>query len=164
LKVLIGVKDSTTQCDILSRKIMPRLKVLMIADRDVYKDIVRIPEIHRVDRNGNIIEEATICWIRGTPKKSVVTLRGFQRSSAPEIRMDERTRLRLGVDSGESYDFEFKHAGMWGQLKWAWRASETGYQVASRLAVIGLVLGILAFLPVLHDWLIWLCERVRSIL
>jgi hypothetical protein len=143
---------------------MPILRVLPIADRDVYKDIVRIPEAHRVDKKGKTIEEATVCWVHGTPKKHVVTVRGFQLSSAPEIRMDDRSRGRLGVRSGESYPFEFTRAGICGQLWWAWSASETGYKVASRLALIGLLLGVLAFIPILQDWLKGLWEWAKPIL
>jgi hypothetical protein len=132
---------------------MPKLTVHELAKEDVYKDLVRIPECHRLDESGNRIEESTVCWIRGTPKESVATLRGFQHSKGPEIHMDDRTRNRLGVELGRSYNFTFSKARWWGQLRWAWCASETGYQIASRLAVIGLLLGILAFLPLLVDWL-----------
>jgi hypothetical protein len=115
--------------------------------------IVRIPEIHRTDRNGKTIEESTVCWIDGTPERSVAVLRGYQQSTDAEIHMDDRTRARLGVKLGHPYDFRFKQAGFCGQLKWAWKASETGYRVASRLGVIGLIVGVLAFIPVLVDWI-----------
>ena len=110
---------------------MPMLEVRMLAQEDVYKDLVRIPECKRFDESGNEIEESTICWIRGAPKESVATLRGFQNSVDPKIYMDERTRNRLGVELGESYNFTFRKAGLWGQLRWAWCASETGYQIAT---------------------------------
>lgn len=132
---------------------MPRLKVCQIEEADVYKDIVRIPELHRTDREGKPIEESTVCWINGTPQRSVAVLRGYQKSANAEIHMDERTRNRLGVQLDHSYDFRFKKAGFCGQLKWAWKASETGYRVASRLGVIGLIVGLLAFIPVLVDWI-----------
>jgi hypothetical protein len=132
-----------------------------IEEEDVYKDIVRIPEVHRIDRNGKPIEESTVCWIYGTPHRSIAVLRGYQKSINAEIYMDERTRNRLGVKAGESYEFRFKRARLWGQLIWAWKASETGYRVASRLAVIGLILGLLAFIPVLIDWgkSLWACLK-----
>jgi hypothetical protein len=89
---------------------MPKLKIYPIAEEDVYKDIVRIPEVHRIDRNGNPIEESTVCWIYGTPHRSTAVLRGYQKSVNAEIHMDERTRNRLGVKAGESYEFKFKRA------------------------------------------------------
>jgi hypothetical protein len=132
---------------------MPRLKVRPIPEEDIYKDIVRVPEIHRIDKNGKTIEESTPCWIDGTSRSSVAVLRGYQKSANAEIHMDDRMRGRLGVQTNESYEFKFRRAGWRGQLLWAWNASETGYRVASRLAVIGLILGLLAFVPVLADWL-----------
>lgn len=138
---------------------MPKLKVRQIPEQDVYKDIVRIPEVHRIDKKGNTIEESTACWIKGAPRSSVAVLRGYQMSDSAEIHMDDRTRNRLGVQLDELHDFRFRPAGLWGQLVWAWKASETGYRVASRLAVIGLILGVLAFIPVLADWVksLWSC-------
>jgi hypothetical protein len=140
---------------------MPKLKVRQIPEEDVYKDIVRIPEGYRIDKKGNTIEESTACWIGGAPRRSVAVLRGWQRSTSAEIHMDEKTRNRLGVQLDECYDFRFRPAGQWGQLLWAWNASETGYRVASRLAVIGLMLGVLALIPVFWDWakLVWHCNE-----
>lgn len=130
---------------------MPRLKVCQIEKIDVYKDIVRVPEVHRADERGKPIEESAVCWISGTPQRSLAVLRGYLESTNAEIHMDDRTRTLLGVRLHESYDFRFKKARFWGQLKWAWKASETGYRVASRLAVIGLTLGVLAFIPVVKN-------------
>jgi hypothetical protein len=139
---------------------MPTLKVCRLCEEDVYKDMVRIPEVYRLDKNGKTIEESTVCWIRGAPHVSVAVLRGYQKCPvSPEIHMDERTRSRLGVKVDELHEFEFETAGLWGELVWAWKASETGYRVASRLAVIGLILGILAFIPVLCDLIKWLFEH-----
>jgi hypothetical protein len=139
---------------------MPRLEVRPISGEDIYKDTVQIPEVHRTDKNVKTIEEATVCLIGGTPRASFVVLRGYRESTKAEIHMDERTRHRLGdIKVGESYDFTFQPAGLIGELRWAWNASETGYRVASRLAVIGLILGLLAFIPVLVDWMkaLWSC-------
>ncbi len=143
---------------------MPRLKVRQIPDEDVYKDMVRIAEVYRIDKDGDPIEESTVCWIDGTPQSTVAVLRGYQKSADAEIHMDERTRHRLGVQIDETHEFAFRRAGIWGQLRWAWDASETGYRVASRLAVIGFILGLLAFIPVLKDLVasLWRClSRVR---
>jgi hypothetical protein len=132
---------------------MPTLKVCKIDEEDVYKDIARVPEKHRTDTKGRLLEESTVCRIDGTTHSSFVVLRGYQESSNAEIHMDDRTRNRLGVELDKCYDFRFKPVGLCGQLKWAWKASETGYRVASRLAIIGLGLGLLAFIPVLFDWI-----------
>jgi hypothetical protein len=143
---------------------MPTLEVRSLSNEDVYKDLVRIPENFRKDKDGKTIEESTVCWIHGAPRVSLAVLRGYQKQpNGPEIHMDDRTRNRLGVHLGESYEFEFKVAGLWGELKWAWRASETGYRVASRLAIVGLILGLLAFLPVFWDLLNWLMKQLVKI-
>jgi hypothetical protein len=136
---------------------MPKLKVRPIPEEDVYRDIVRIPEVYRTDKKGKTIEESKVCRIEGTPRSSYAVLRGYQISSNAEIHMDERTRNRLGVQLDELHDFKFRPAGLWGELDWALNASETGYRVASRLAIIGFILGVLAFIPVLADWakLLW---------
>lgn len=130
---------------------MPALKVRRLPDDDTYKDIVRIAEVHRVDKDGETIEESTVCWIGGSPHSALAVLRGYQDSDRAEIHMDDRTRSRLGVRLDEVHEFDFRRAGLWGQLRWAWNASETGYRVASRLAVVGLILGVLAFLPILVE-------------
>lgn len=79
---------------------MPKLTVCEISKDDVYKDIVRIPEPHRVDRHGKTIEEATVCWIDGVPRRKPVILRGYKKSNNPEMHVDERTRNRLGIRLG----------------------------------------------------------------
>lgn len=143
---------------------MPKLKVFRIAKEDVYKDIVRIPETHRTDKNGNTIEESTVCGVSGTPKTSFVVLRGYEDSTEAEIHMDDSTRIRLGVKLHETYDFQFKPARFSGQLRWAWKASETGYRVASRLGIAGFILGVLSLLlalPPFVDWIKDLICRLR---
>jgi hypothetical protein len=130
-----------------SKAQMPRLKVRPIAAEDVYKDIIRIPEKYRTDKKGKPIEESTACWIEGVPIRSIAVLRGLKTPNgeeAPEeIHMDERTRSRLGVQVDETYDFTFVPAGLRGQLVWAWSASETGHRVSTRIALIGLILGVI---------------------
>ncbi len=138
---------------------MLKLKVRPMPEEDVYKDIVRVPEAYRIDKKGRTIEESKVCRIEGTPRSSYAVLRGYQKSSDAEIHMDERTRSRLGVQLDDIHDFKFSPAGLCGELAWALNASETGYRVASRLAVIGFILGVLAFMPVLADWAksLWHC-------
>jgi hypothetical protein len=127
---------------------MPRLEVHQLPKDDVYKDIVRVNERHRRDRQGNPIKEGRVCRVIANQRRCFAVLRGYEDSDTPRIRMDDFTRKeRLGLDVDKSYDFEFRPAGLIGQLRWAWNAAEMGYQVASRIAVMGLVLGCLAFIP-----------------
>jgi hypothetical protein len=67
--------------------------------------------------------------------------------------MDEVTRKRLDIDKARSARFELEPVGWWGEFRWAWSATEIGYRIASRLGLLGLVLGIIAFLPELIKWL-----------
>ena len=62
--------------------------------------------------------------------------------------MDDFTRGpdKLDVNQDQQYDFEFKPAGFCGGVLWAWNATEMGYRIASRIAVISLVSGLLALL------------------
>ena len=39
------------------------LEVHQLREEDVYKDMVRIPEVHRKDANGERIKESSICRI-----------------------------------------------------------------------------------------------------
>lgn len=141
-----------------------KIESLPSCKRGCDKDIVRIPETHRTDKNGNTIEESTVCGVSGTPKTSFVVLRGYQDSTEAEIHMDDSTRIRLGVKLYETYDFQFKPARFYGQLRWAWKASETGYRVASRLGIAGFMLGVLSLLlalPPIVDWIKDLICRLR---
>lgn len=150
---------------------MPRLEVHQLADDDVYRDIIRVNAAHRKNEKGEAIKEGRVILIRGNGRKCFAVLRGYQASSEPRIYMDEFTRTdKLGVRWLEPYEFEFKPVGLIGQLRWAWNATEMGYQVASRLAVLGFIMGILGLMlgiaPLL-DWPKWiafwrcLCGFVR---
>src|SRR5436190_16509387 len=116
---------------------MPKLTVCPLLREDVYKDIVRVSEECRFDSSKNLIEESTVCWIGGTPKKGLAILRGKRDGPGDQILMDERTRTRLGVCPNQSYEFRFRKAGLWGRLKWGLNASETSYRVAAEMAVVG---------------------------
>ncbi len=126
---------------------MPRLEVHELNHEDVYKDIIRVNEAHRINKQGENIKEGQVCLVRVEGRKCLAVLRGCQHSKAPEIRMDEYTReKKLAVLCKHSYEFEFKPVGMIGEFRWAWNATEMGYQVSSRLAVLGFITGVLGLL------------------
>lgn len=118
-----------------------RLTVRLAADTDVYKDIARVPEIHRKDGGGNVIPEGNVCRIRAADRSAFVILRGQQGSGDAAIWLDERTRNKLQVSVGQEKEFQFEPQGLWGQLWWAWDATDIAYRVAARLAVLSVVLG-----------------------
>ena len=62
------------------------------------------------------------------------------------IGIDYRTRQRLDVHCGESYDFQLKPASMFGQLWWARKASDVRYRIPVNIALLSGSIGlILAF-------------------
>ena len=134
---------------------MPKLQVHQLGGNDIYKDIVRVPEVHRLTPSCQRIPDGVICKLSVNEKSRYVVVRGHGKSVDALIRMDEKTRDALGVNEREWHEFDFTRSGWWGQLRWALGASEAGYRISSWLGVLGLMLGVLGFigsLPVLADW------------
>jgi hypothetical protein len=128
---------------------MPVLEVHQLSASEVYRDIVRVNEGYRIDRRGKGIKEGRICLIKANGRQCFAILRGYQDNSNPEIRMDDYTRGsgKLGLKLNHPYEFEFRHLRFLGTLRWAWSATEIGYQVSARLAVLGLLAGVSGILP-----------------
>jgi len=145
---------------------------------EVYRDIVRVPESDRVDSHGQPIEEGRICKIKTGSKETYVIVRGvknfvLERNPAHVhsqcIHMDDVTRKLLGISNTRSARFEITPVGSWGQLKWAWSATEISYRIASRLAVVGLALGLIALIVSLPETLKlaqtviqWIHQHIRA--
>lgn len=125
---------------------MQELKVCQILKEDVYKDIIRVPEHFRVNENGENIVEGSICLVSvdAVKSKTYAILRGSD-DTEPCLKIDERLRNKLGVHPGETHRFTFEKSDFMGWFKWAWDASEIGYRVSTRIAVISLVLGVISF-------------------
>jgi len=134
---------------------MPRLQVHQLNKEDIYKDIIRVNEAHRINRHGATIKEGQVCLVLVNGRKCLVVLRGHQDSDTPQVRMDDYTRGRLGLRENVSYEFEFKQMGFVGQLRWAWDATEIGYQVASRIAVLGFIMGAIGLVLVIAEHFNW---------
>jgi len=125
------------------------LTVHQLRENDVYKDLVRIPEAHRKDKDGNRIRESTICEVTvdgGTTGRTVVCVRGSVRDTEPWIRMHDKTRLDLGVTERRDYDFRLTRAGWAKQFCWAWCASDPTPRIAARLGLVSVSLGVVGFL------------------
>jgi hypothetical protein len=122
---------------------------------EVYRDIVRLPEAIRLAPSRKVIEEGRICKIRTDSKTAYVIVRGVENYTVNGhthgrcIHMDAVTRKKLEVIGRESARFELTPVRWFGELRWAWNATEIGYRVASRLAIIGLVLGVIALVVTL---------------
>jgi hypothetical protein len=143
---------------------MPKLEVHQLSGAEVYRDIVRVNEAHRTDKRKKPIKEGQVCLIRANGRKCLAVLRGYQNGNAAEIRMDDYTRGadKLDLRYLQSYEFEFKKVRFIGKCRWAWNATEMGYQVASRIALIGFVMGLVGlFLAVDWHWFWSVLRRVR---
>jgi hypothetical protein len=118
-----------------------KLTVHQLPQADVYKDVVRIPEAHRLDVDARRIAEATVCKVAVSGGCSkLLSVRGYN-STEPIILMDERTRNDLGVSDRQEYDFQLKPTRWFGHSRWAWNASDPAYRVPIRMALLSVVLG-----------------------
>lgn len=123
------------------------LEVHQLREEDVYKDIVRIPELHRKDAGGARIKESSICRITVDGSRStLVSVRGQQGENRPLIRMDDKTRNDLGITGKKDCDFQLETVGWWGQFWWAWAASDPTPRIAARMGLLSLGLGVLSIL------------------
>lgn len=136
---------------------MLKLEVHQLRSEEIYRDIIRVNKMHRLDGRGRTIREGQVCIVNANGRRCFAILRGYQESEEPQIRMDDYTRgpFRLNVTEGQTYEFEFRKVGFIGRLRWAWNSSEIGYQVASQLAVVSLALGVVALLLAVNWHWLW---------
>jgi hypothetical protein len=123
-----------------------RLEVHDHFKEDVYLDRVRIPVLHR-----GTIGEGRVAKLSVDLKDIRVEVRGLSGESKAIIRMDEITRSKLGLESNKTYLFEVREEHWSGQFLWAWNASDATARIAARLGLIGVLLGLIAIVPLLKD-------------
>lgn len=136
-----------------------RLRVKKASKEDVYRDIVRVPELYRKDFKGKTIPEGNVCKISSKNNSIFAIVKGKGDAEEESIWLDERERNLLGLLVGEEVEFKFRSVGLFGQICWGWRASDIGYRVATRLAVASVVLGIFGFLLGILSLLLALTAR-----
>jgi hypothetical protein len=121
-----------------------KLKVHDLSGSENYSDIARIPRHLRQTQHGKTIESGKVCRLscNDTGKEWFVIARGLT-TTEPRIRIDYQVRQRLGVQAHETYDFELQEADFCGQVWWAIHATDTQYSFASKVSLIGAVLGVL---------------------
>ena len=120
---------------------MGKLEVHQLPQEEVYLDIVRIAEQHRLSPHGSAIEEGSVCRLRCGSREIFVVARGSP-STERRIFLDERSRTKLGVDLNHTYDFEMTTVGMLGKLRWALQASDVRYSFPALVSVISICLGV----------------------
>ncbi len=122
------------------------LEVHQLFKDEVYLDIVRIPEEHRIDRYSRPIEEGRVCRLTCDAKNAeevYVIARGLDRSEQ-WICLDEKIRNKLHVECGKTYHFEMSQADFCGQVWWALDASDVRFSFPARVSLISGALGILS--------------------
>jgi hypothetical protein len=119
-----------------------KLMILASAKEDVYRDIVRVPEQYRIDENGAVVPEGSVCKLTVAGRAAYAIVRGYTESTEPSIRMDERLRNLLSVTKGAEIEVQFELAGLWGEFLWALNASDLAYRVVAKMAVLSVVLGL----------------------
>ena len=125
-----------------------RFKVQCAAKEDIYREFVRVSEQYSLDAHGRIILEGSVCKIRTPDATAYGIVRGTREAPhwpEPTVALDERLRNILHIAIGEEIDIRFTKVGPWGQLCWAWEASDPAYRVAARLGLLSVVLGIVGF-------------------
>lgn len=115
---------------------------------DVYRDIVRISEQSRGSlKNGRVHRFHTASG------SGYFILRGLGSTNDGLIRMDEASRASMGLPFGQKYEFTIAEAGFWGELLWAYSATDPAYRIAAKLGVLSFVLAVIAFVPIASEWL-----------
>jgi hypothetical protein len=123
-----------------------KLKITQATKEDIYRDTVRIPEQYRVDANGKIVPEGSVCKICIADKSTYAIVRGLGDTTDPFVRMDERLRNSLNLKKGEEVEIRIRPSGFWGQFQWSWNASDPAYRVAARMGLLSVALGLLGLL------------------
>lgn len=124
---------------------MKKLLVQQAQKEDVYKDIVRVAETFRKNEREETIKAGMVCKMRLKSNKKWIysILRGMneKNSFGSSILIDDALREKLGIKLGREYEFVFKKIGWWSWWRWAWDATDPGYQISLRIALISLILG-----------------------
>jgi hypothetical protein len=128
------------------------LTIHELPGEDCWRDIARIPRVHRVDVNGKRIRRAKICKVTIRGKHKLLAVRGSPEPDA-RILLDSPTRIDFDVDIGTAYDVELRPVGWLGYWRWAWGAADPAYRVPAQISLISFFLGLLALvLGILGSW------------
>jgi hypothetical protein len=115
-----------------------KLTVMSAFDFDNYKDTVRV---HRSARNGIRSGKLVRLSVVGG-LSTIVAARGLDELHQDIIRIDLENRRRLQVTLDKEYDFIIKTVWPWEAIWWACRSSDPALRVATWIAVLSFVLGL----------------------
>jgi hypothetical protein len=117
-----------------------KLTVKPAFDFDNYKDTIRIHSTYRNGlRSGRLAKVSVVGGLN-----TIVVVRGLSDEDSELIRMDLETRRRLQVSLEKEYDFTLRRIWPWQALKWACRSSDPALRVATWIAVLSFMLGLLS--------------------
>jgi hypothetical protein len=115
---------------------MPLLTVRQLRLDDVFQDMARVALEHRPHtKAGKVIV------IRAGGKTARALARGSPSGDSTSIYLDDATRDRLGVSSGDEVHFDIGPAGLWDEFLWGWQATNAVTRVGARLGVTSVALG-----------------------
>jgi hypothetical protein len=140
-----------------------RLKVETLALEDTWKDIVRIKKEYRKDHLKKHVPRGKVCRISVGERSKWVIVHGREPSDNI-IQMDLTTRLALGVDENEFYEFSLERLSWIRSLWFPWKASDPMYRLPAQLSIVsfflGVVLGVLGIVVGLMP--IYLEQRAKK--
>lgn len=141
------------------------LKVVQAKEADVYRDIIRIPEIHRKDEKGNTIPEGKVCKVTVRSKSTFALIRGDYDETKRQVRIDERLRNKLNINLDDTVIMKIKTVCLWGSFRWACDASDPAYRVMAFMAIlsiglgaIGVMLGVISFSTTIRTCIENMCK------
>ncbi len=91
------------------------------------------------------IVEGSVCVVELNGRQAYLVARGSP-SADNCIFLDARSRDKLGVNAGDTYDFDLKRTCFCGQVKWAVEGSDVRYSFPARVSLVSAALGILSVL------------------
>jgi hypothetical protein len=107
-------------------------------DGDNYKDTIRIHSSYRHGLKSGRLGRVSVVGGENT----IVAVRGLDNQDREIIRIDLETRRRLQVSLDKPYDFTLKRIWPWQAVLWACRSSDPALRVATWIAVLSFVLGL----------------------
>lgn len=126
---------------------------------DVYKGVVRIAQADR-----GPLKTGRLYKFKCKSGTGSFVLRGLSPDDKGHIRLDQDTRDCLGIPKGSGeINFEIRETNFFDEVVSAWTSSDTGYRVATRLAIATFLLGLA--IPLLPSGIQrlgqWLCEHLN---
>ena len=129
---------------------MIKLIVRPAKEKDVYRDFVRVYEENRKNKHGNKIKSGKIGKVKILPTNKSINaiLKGTEENDKERnIYLDESLREKLGVECNKEYDFVFEENNNWcGQLRLTWNATDPGYRISIRIAIVAFAFGVISIL------------------